>query len=109
MPAETDTEDHPAAIVTPPIVPTMPWRVRDVEARPGFRLFVRFLDGLVGTVDMSALVTSPESGVFAQLRDEAAFAQVRVENGAVSWPGALDLAPDAMHAAIRKDGEWTLA
>jgi hypothetical protein len=26
----------------------------------------------------------------------------------VSWPGELDLAPDAMHAAIREHGEWGL-
>jgi hypothetical protein len=26
----------------------------------------------------------------------------------VSWPGELDLAPDAMHAAIREHGEWRL-
>jgi hypothetical protein len=28
--------------------------------------------------------------------------------GAVSWPGDLDLAPDAMHAAIKEHGTWIL-
>jgi hypothetical protein len=26
----------------------------------------------------------------------------------VVWPGELDLAPDAMHAAIQKHGVWSL-
>jgi hypothetical protein len=26
----------------------------------------------------------------------------------VTWPGELDLAPDAMHAAILAHGEWLL-
>jgi hypothetical protein len=29
--------------------------------------------------------------------------------GAVVWPGELDLAPDAMHAAIKELGEWQIA
>jgi hypothetical protein len=26
----------------------------------------------------------------------------------VTWPGELDLAPDAMHEAIKQQGEWIL-
>jgi hypothetical protein len=26
----------------------------------------------------------------------------------VAWPGELDLAPDAMHAAIQQHREWSL-
>jgi hypothetical protein len=64
-----------SAVVTPPIRPRMPWRV--VEARPldGFRLHVRFVDGLAGDVDMSALVHSPTAGVFARLADPSLFAR----------------------------------
>jgi hypothetical protein len=57
---------------------------------------------------MSALVRSPRAGVFAGLADPSLFAQVRVDFGAVSWPGDLDLAPDAMHAAIQARGVWLL-
>lgn len=76
---------------------------------PGDRLFVRFVDGLTGIVDLTALIASPQAGVFARLRDRALFEQVRVEMGAVVWPGDLDLAPDAMHAAIKEHGEWQIA
>lgn len=84
----------------------MPWRVASVEPLPGYRLHVRFLDGTEGTVDLSRLVASADAGVFAALADEALFRQVAVVHGAVTWPGDLDLAPDAMHRAITQRGEW---
>jgi hypothetical protein len=101
-------EDRTASLM-PPIRPSMPWRVRDVTALPDYRLSVTFVDGLSGSVDLSALVTSPEAGVFASLADRTLFAQVYVTHGAVSWPNELDLAPDAMHAAIKAHGEWKIA
>jgi hypothetical protein len=109
MPSQAIAQEDRAASITPPVRPSMPWRVREVTALPDYRLLVRFVDGLSGTVDMSALVASPEAGVFACLRDRALFEQVYVEHGAVTWPGELDLAPDAMHAAIKEHGEWKLA
>jgi hypothetical protein len=57
---------------------------------------------------MSRLVHSPGSGAFARLADPALFAQVTLDDGAVAWPGELDLAPDAMHSAIQEHREWTL-
>jgi hypothetical protein len=83
--------------------------VREVTALPGDRLFVRFVDGLAGIVDLSALIASPDAGVFARLRDRALFERVHVALGAVVWPGELDLAPDAMHAGIKALGEWRVA
>ncbi|TXG87789.1 MAG: DUF2442 domain-containing protein [Thermomicrobiales bacterium] len=80
----------------------MPWRVAAVEALPGFRLQVRFVDGTEGTVDLTAMIQSPDAGVFAALIDPSLFAQAHVEYGAVTWPGEIDLAPDAMYAEIKK-------
>jgi hypothetical protein len=82
----------------------MPWRVVSVEALPDFRLHVRFMDSTEAMVDLTALVHSPDAGVFAPLADHAFFAQVFVEHGAVTWPGEIDLAPDAMYAEIKKAG-----
>ena len=90
------------------IAPRTTWRVTAVEAFPGFRLRVAFADGLTGMVDMSGLVHSPQAGVFAALADPTSFAQVKLDCGAVAWPGELDLAPDAMHAAIKERGDWSL-
>ena len=108
MRAESNAQDDSPAALAEEIAPRSPWRVTAVEVLPGFRLRVVFADGIGGLVDMSRLVDSPRAGVFAALADPEAFAQVRLEYGAVAWPGELDLAPDAMYDAICKNGEWFL-
>jgi hypothetical protein len=90
------------------VTPRSPWRVTAVEALPDFRLRVAFADGVHGVVDLSQVVHSPRAGVFAALPDPSLFAQVGLELGAVTWPGELDLAPDAMYDSIREHQEWTL-
>ena len=86
----------------PPVQPRAAWRVAAVQALPGYRLRVRFNDGTEGEVDLSSLIFAADAGVFAALRDEALFRRVHVVLGAVTWPGNLDLAPDAMYQAIRE-------
>ena len=108
MQPHADTKEDRTAELTPPVCPSAPWRVAEVEALSGFRLRVRFNDGVAGIVDLAAFVTSGAAGVFGKLRDEGFFRQVKVDLGAVSWPGNLDLAPDAMHHAIKEHGTWTL-
>ena len=63
------------------------------------------MDGVEGDV---RFMPSFFRGVFAHLADQAAFAEVEVVHGAVTWPGELDLAPDAMHDEIAANGEWVL-
>jgi hypothetical protein len=104
----TVPENSPAT-VTPSTRPHVPWRVIEALPRDGFCLHVRFMDGLEGIVDMAGLIHSSRADVFAQLADPSLFAQVFVEHGAVTWPGEIDLAPDAMHAEIKKTGKWVLA
>jgi len=102
------SEKDPPAPITPPIHPRMPWRVVEVHPLADFRLRVRFVDGMEGTVEMTALIHSSTAGVFAQLADPSRFAKVFVEHGAVTWPGEIDLAPDAMYAEIKRLGRWVL-
>lgn len=108
MHTESSAGEYTPVTLAAEAAPSSPWRVTSVETLPGFRLKVAFADGLTGTVDVSGLVQSPRAGVFAALVNPALFAQARVEYGAVTWPGNLDLAPDAMHAEIQKYGEWRL-
>jgi hypothetical protein len=108
MRSESDAGKNSPTALAEEIVPRSPWRVTAVEALSEFRLRVVFADGLTGTVELSDLVHSSEAGVFAALADPAFFAQVRLEYGAVAWPGDLDLAPDAMHTAIKEYGVWSL-
>jgi hypothetical protein len=106
MQSHADAQENRAAELTPPVRPAAPWRVADVEALPGYRLRVRFNDGAEGMVELGDFVNSASAGVFAALRDEKVFREATVVLGAVTWPGNLDLAPDAMHRAIREHGKW---
>lgn len=109
MRTESEPQKKSAFGMIPPVVPRAPWRVAEVTAYPNFRLKVTFLDGLQGWVEMKELVHSPDAGVFSALAAPALFAQVFVEYGAVTWPGEIDLAPDAMYDAIKANGVWILA
>ncbi|MFZ0305512.1 MAG: DUF2442 domain-containing protein [Terracidiphilus sp.] len=108
MRSESNAGENSSTAVATEVAPRSSWRVTGVDALPGFRLRVAFADGLQGTVDLSRLVHSPKAGVFAALADASLFAQVTLDGGVVTWPGDLDLAPDAMHAEIKQRGEWTL-
>jgi hypothetical protein len=97
-----------AAPVAPPIVCDHADDVVEVRAEPGYRLFVRFHDGTRGMVDMAALIRSPQAGVFTELASHDVFLLAGINLGAVTWPGGIDLAPDAMYKAFRESGEWVL-
>jgi hypothetical protein len=88
------------------VVCNHPDDVAEVRPQPGYKLFVRFFDGISGVVDLSALISSPRAGVFSDLRDEKLFASAGIVFGAVTWPNGLDLAPDTMHEALRQSPEW---
>ena len=70
MHSPADAQEDRTAELIPPVSPRAPWRVADVEALPGFRLRVRFNDGIEDTVEMAGFIASAEAGVFAVLRDE---------------------------------------
>jgi len=108
MLAQPVPEEDRAPALNPPIIATAPDDVRDVIPLPAYRLAVRFHDGVAGIVDMSALVKSPNAGVFAALSDPLRFTEAYVQYGAVTWPGEIDLAPDAMYKAIKAHGTWVL-
>lgn len=78
----------------------MLYDVVEVEAREGFRVWVRFEDGLQGEVDLSHLAGK---GVFRRWVDNPSeFAQVSVdpESGTIVWPGGLDVAPDRLYSDV---------
>ncbi len=79
------------------------WRITEVHVLDDHAIRVRFTDGIEGVVRFS-----PDFflGVFSHLNDPAKFREVAVVDGAVTWPGDLDLAPDAMHEEIKMHGEW---
>lgn len=75
----------------------MYWDIVKAVPKANYSLFVRFKDGLEGLVHLR-----PEqlTGVLEPLRDERFFEQAFIDDGAVTWPGEIDLAPDAMYAEV---------
>lgn len=73
-----------------------------VAAEPlgGYRLKLRFEDGVEGELDLSRLISF--DGVFAPLADPAEFARVRVDPdlGTVVWPNGADLDPYVLYAEV---------
>jgi hypothetical protein len=73
-----------------------------VEVRPlgGYRVHLRFEDGVEGNLDLSDVITF--EGIFRPLRDETEFARVRVhdELGTVVWPNGADLDPDVLYSRL---------
>src|SRR5579871_5024663 len=80
----------------------MHWDVVEVKPEPNHRLFVRFKDGLAGHVQ---LLRENLNGALEPLRDQEFFQQAFVDQGAVAWPGNIDLAPDSMYEEVKSERE----
>ena len=93
---------------SPGIVCTAPWRLTRVKPLPNYELEVEFNDGVYGIVEMVKLIMSDKAGVFAVLKDQDLFNKAHLEYGVLTWPGEIDLAPDAMHDEIKDKGRWVL-
>ncbi len=78
----------------------MYWNVVDFRPVAPRTLAVQFADGLSGTIRIEPSFCS---GVFEALIEDEAICTARVENGAVTWPNGLDLAPDTMYREIQRD------
>jgi hypothetical protein len=73
-------------------------KLLEIKAQPGYRLWVRYSDGVEGSVDLSRLVGR---GVFANWTDPRAFEQVRLTDyGAPAWGDSVDLCPDALYLEL---------
>jgi hypothetical protein len=72
-----------------------------VKVTGPFRLWLRFSDGVVGEVDLSADLRGP---VFTGLRDPGVFGQAYLdpELGTVAWPNGADIAPETLYERVRK-------
>ncbi len=72
-----------------------------VEARPGYRLFVRFNNGTSGEIDLSADLWGE---MFEPLKDASLFATARHDAvmGTVVWANGADLAPEYLFDLLVK-------
>lgn len=72
-----------------------------VEPRSGYRLFVRFNNGVSGEIDLSDELWGE---VFAPLKDPALFATARQDSvmGTVVWANGADFAPEFLLDLLNK-------
>jgi len=79
---------------------TMILHTTEVKPLPGYRLFLRFNNGAVGEVDLSAEL---EGEVFEVLRDPAMFATASQHPvmRTVAWANGADLAPEFLLDLMR--------
>jgi hypothetical protein len=84
----------------------MDWDVKEARVVEHGCIYVKFANGLEGKVRFQPTAFR---GVFEKLRDPQEFNKLTVNQYFVTWPGELDLAPDAMHAQIKETGECVIS
>jgi Protein of unknown function (DUF2442) len=90
------------------IAPAAPWRVKALAILPGYRLAVTFQDGTSGIVDLSALTSAQECGIYEALKEPAIFGQARLELGVVIWPNGAHLDPAWMYEQVKQTKTWSV-
>lgn len=83
----------------------MKWDVVELKAEPDLSLRVSFADGTQGWVRFEH---THLFGVFEALQDPGFFCRAYLDSGVVTWPGNIDIAPDAMYREIKQHGQWVL-
>jgi Protein of unknown function (DUF2442) len=78
-------------------------KVLKVRRAGGFRLWLRFSDGMEGVRDFSDIVNEGGPMVVA-LRDPKFFARAFVQLGTLTWPNGFDLDSIALHDEMKKAG-----
>ena len=64
----------------------------------GYRIWLRYSDGVAGEVDLSDIAGR---GVFSAWNDREFFEAVRLDSyGAITWGGDIDLCPDALYMRL---------
>jgi hypothetical protein len=73
-------------------------KITEAKVVDRFHVFVRFNDGVSGVVDLSYLAGR---GVFRAWEQKGIFEQLSVSpQGALEWPGELDLCPDSLYLRV---------
>ncbi len=74
--------------------------VVEATALEGYHVRLRFEDGVVGELDLSAVMKF--EGVFAPLKNLERFRELGVhpDLGTIYWPNGADLDPAVLHARV---------
>ncbi len=71
-----------------------------VEARDGYRIWLRYADDIVGEVDLSSFAGK---GVFSIWDDRSCFEQVHVsDHGSIAWTDDVELCADSLYLQLTR-------
>ena len=74
------------------------YRIAEVKPLPNYRLWMKFVDGTAGEVDVSVLAGK---GVFAKWNKPGEFEKVSIgSSGELAWGNDVDLCPDTLYMKI---------
>jgi hypothetical protein len=76
--------------------------VDDADYLGGYRLYLRFNNGLSCEVDLSASISGP---IFEPLHDLDYFQRFSLEGNTVSWPNGADFAPEYLYDLAKSQSE----
>ena len=69
-----------------------------VEARAGYRIWLRYQDGVEGEIDLADIA---DTGLCKPWRERAFFERIHVnDGGAVAWNGDIEICPDSLYAEL---------
>lgn len=76
-------------------------RIVEVKVVKPYTVWLRFSDGVCGSLDLSELVGK---GVFAAWNDPPVFNAVTIDPEAhtLCWPGGIDLAPEVLYEELKQ-------
>ena len=73
-------------------------KVSEVTPLSGYKILIKYVDGVEGEVDLSHLAGR---GVFKVWADRKVFDNVHVDkSGAIAWNEDIDLCPDALYLRL---------
>ena len=74
------------------------YKITEVKVLSGYTLWLKYADGIEGTIDLSHLVGK---GVFSLWEDHEEFKKVSIgSSGELVWGTEVDLCPDSLYLKI---------
>ena len=76
--------------------------ITQAEYIKNYEIWIKFSDGIDGTVDLGPTITNDHREIFKELEHEEKFKRFRVEADTIVWENGLDLAPEYLYELALK-------